>query len=299
MKRFLTKLLFYFSAFNCALVIAADSTPYTLIVGSSVIGTRENAKQDVHLGFNTLFNGLLAVDNIRCEIVDFDNSDELFEALKKNEINSVLGSPLEFIKSESYLTKEYLISGLVSRHYKSRIIILVRKDSEINSIEQLKGKKIAVQRAVIQDLGGLYLETLLLEKKLPAARMFFSEILKPDTSNVALINLFFKKVDMALMSESEFNIAAELNPQMRSQTKVIAASEPFVSFVAATAKIMPPEKMEAIKKSLLNVEKSSKGKNMLRLLKVDGFQVIDLNELASVRALIAKNVQLKSINNAK
>jgi ABC-type phosphate/phosphonate transport system substrate-binding protein len=188
---------------------------------------------------------------------------------------------------------------MVGSNYKSKIIMLVRKDREISTIDQLKGKKMAAQSGVIQDLGGLYLETLLLEKKLPESHKFFSEIMKTDTSNIALVSLFFKKVDMALMSESEFNIAAELNPQMRLQTKVIAASEPYLSFVAATSKNMPADKMDAIKKGLLNFDKSIKGKSMLRLLKVDGFHVIGLNELASVRELIAKNKQLKALANAK
>jgi ABC-type phosphate/phosphonate transport system substrate-binding protein len=299
MKSFLTKLLLLVSALSSAMVAAADYSPYIVTVGSSIIGTRENSKQDVHLGFNSILDSLLAADNIKCEFKDFDKTEYLTEAIKKNEINSMFGSPLEFIKSESYLTSAYLMSGVIGSNYKSKIIILVRKDSGIDTIEQLNGRKIAAQSGVIQDLGGLYLETLLLEKRLPESHKFFSETMKTETSNIALVSLFFKKVDMALMSESEFNIAAELNPQMRLQTKVIAASEPYLTFVAATSKNMPADKMDAIKKGLLNVEKTSKGKSILRLLKVDGFQVIGLNELASVRELIAKNKQLNALNNAK
>ncbi|HOY69906.1 MAG TPA: PhnD/SsuA/transferrin family substrate-binding protein [Methylotenera sp.] len=282
-----------------SLLVQAAETPFALVVGSSVIGTRENSKQDVHLGFNALFNSLLASENIQCEFKDFDKPEYLKEAIKNREVNGMFGSPLEYIQSEIWLTNAYLMSGLINNQYKSKILILVRKDSETNSIEQLKGKKIAVQRGVIQDIGGLYLETILLEKKLPAPSVYFSEIVKTDTSNVALVNLFFNKADVALMSEGEFNIAAELNPQMRKQTKVIHASEPYITFVSATSKSIPPEKMEAIKTALLNVEKSGKGRSVLKLLKVDGFKVIGLNELENVRALVEKNKQLKAFNHVK
>ena len=298
MHRYISK-FFAVITLSGSLLVQAAETPYALVVGSSVIGTRENNKQDVHLGFNALFNSLLASENIQCEFKDFDKSEYLKESIKNKEVNGMFGSPLEYIQSEIWLTNTYLMSGFINDHYKSKILILVRKDSEINSIEQLKGKKITAQRGVIQDMGGLYLETILLEKKLPLPSVYFSEIIKTDTSNVALVNLFFNKADVALMSESEFNIAAELNPQMRIQTKVIQASEPYISFVSATSKSVPTEKMEAIKKALLNVEKSNKGRSVLKLLKLDGFKIIGLNELENVRALVEKNRQLKAINDVK
>ena len=298
MHRYISK-FFAVITLSGSLLVQAAETPYALVVGSSVIGTRENNKQDVHLGFNALFNSLLASENIQCEFKDFDKSEYLKESIKNKEVNGMFGSPLEYIQSEIWLTNTYLMSGIINDHYKSKILILVRKDSEINSIEQLKGKKIAAQIGVIQDLGGLYLETLLLEKKLPLPSVYFSEIIKTDTSNVALVNLFFKKADVALMSESEFNIAAELNPQMRIQTKVIQASEPYITFVSATSKSVPTEKMEAIKKALLSVEKSNKGRSVLKLVKLDGFKIIGLNELENVRALVEKNRLLKALKDVK
>jgi len=101
------------------------------------------------------------------------------------------------------------------------------------------------------------------------------------------------------MSESEFNVAAELNPQMRLQIKAIESSDSYINFVAATTKAVPIDRREAIKNTMLAIEKSAKGRSMLRLLKIDGFKVINLNELTSVRALVEKNKQLKANLHAK
>ena len=56
---------------------------------------------------------------------------------------------------------------------------------------------------------------------------------------------------------------------------------------------MPSDKREAIKNTILAIEKTAKGRNMLKLLKIDGFQVIHMDELTSVRTLVEKNRQLK------
>ena len=155
MKRSIAKLMTIL-LLTGSLLAQAASEPFALIVGSSVIGTRENSKQDVHLGFNTLFNHLISDENIQSNFKDYDKSDILMQAIKNKEVNAMFGSPLEYIQSESWLFDAYLISGVLSKQYKSKMLILIRNDSEIKTIEQLKGKKIAVQRGVIQDLGGLY-----------------------------------------------------------------------------------------------------------------------------------------------
>lgn len=58
MNRSFAKLITIF-LLTGSLLAQAASEPFALIVGSSVIGTRENTKQDVHLGFNALFNHMI------------------------------------------------------------------------------------------------------------------------------------------------------------------------------------------------------------------------------------------------
>jgi ABC-type phosphate/phosphonate transport system substrate-binding protein len=171
---------------------------------------------------------------------------------------------------------------------------LVRKDSEINSITQLKGKKLVTSKWTTGDLGGLYLETILLENKLPVTKQFFSEILQTETSNRAIVDLLFKKADVALVNENQFNIAAELNPQLRSNLKILSESEPYLIFVTALSKNTPTQEVKAIKNSLLTVHKTAKGRSVLNLLKIQGFQEISLADIDNVRLLIAKNNRLKA-----
>ena len=73
MNRSFAKLITIF-LLTGSLLAQAASEPFALIVGSSVIGTRENTKQDVHLGFNALFNHMISNENIKSEFKDYDLS---------------------------------------------------------------------------------------------------------------------------------------------------------------------------------------------------------------------------------
>lgn len=283
----------YSLAFTC-LTTTALAEPYRLIAGSSTLGFRESDKQNVNVGFSKVFNEILSSENVICDFKSAETSEELFAAIKLNQVNAFFGSPIEFLKAEQYFLDSPIASGIFDNKLKSRIYLLVRKDSEINSITQLKGKKLATSKWTTEDLGGLYLETILLENKLPVTKQYFSEILQTETSNRAIVDLLFKKADIALVNENQFNIAAELNPQLRSNLKILSESEPYLIFVTALSKNTPTQDIKAIKNSLLTVHKTAKGRSVLNLLKIQGFQEISLADIDNVRLLIAKNNRLKA-----
>lgn len=276
------------------LFVSAQAEPYQLIAGSSALGLRENDKQTLNLGFKKVFNELLSSSDVTCDFQSFDSSEELAAAISKNQVNAFFGSPIEFLRSEPFLLSSPIASGVYGNQLKYKILLLVRKDSGIKALEQLQGKKLSTQKWVARDMEGLYLETLLLEHKLPTVKRFFSQIQNNETTNSALVDLFFKKVDAALVNESQYEVAAELNPQLRAQTQILEASEPYIIFVTAFTKSMPEQKITDIKNSLFSVEKTSAGRNVLRLMKAQGFQEISVTELDNVRALITKNQRLKT-----
>lgn len=279
--------------------LSAVAEPYRMIAGGSVLGSRENEKENVTLGFNAAFNSMLAEDDIQCDFKIYENSDELFNAIARNEINSFFGSPVEFFKSESSFLKKPLVSALFGDELKARSIIVVRTDSGIDSLKQLKGKKISAHNLIINDVTGLYLETLLLERGFPPMERFFSEIILSETSNRAFVDLFFKKVDATILSETQYNIASDLNPQLRKQTKIIESSEPYLMFVAALAKGTPDDVANHVKNHLVNIQKTPKGRHVLDLMKMRSFVEVSDADLDNLRALIEKNKRLKGTQNAK
>jgi phosphonate transport system substrate-binding protein len=276
----------------------AQEEPYQLIAGSSTLGFRENDKENVSLGFKVAFNALLSAQHVKCEFKVFDTSDALADAISTQQVNSFFGSPVEFIRSESFFLSSPLAGGIFGQKLKSKVYLLVRKDSHIDTLEQLKGKKLSTQKLITGDVGGLFFETLFLERKLPAMSQFFSEIQLSETSNGALVDLFFKKVDATLMSEHQFEIAAELNPQLRLQTKVLESSEPYLTFIAALTKTTPEPQINGIKNSLYSIHNTAKGRHILNLMKMQGFKEVSLSDLDNIRVLIEKNKRLKAKQNA-
>lgn len=270
---------------------------YHVIAGNSKLGYREKDQENVNLGFKSAFNTLLAQDEIQCDFKLFDSIDELTKAISNNQVNAFFGSPIEYLRTEDFFNKDALVSATFGDgKTKYKVLLLVSKDSKIQSLSELKDKRLSTNRLSVHDIPGLYLETTLLEKGYGHMKQFFSEIIYTDTSNGALVNLFFDKADAVLVTEMQFNISVELNPQLRKQTLVIAESEPYINFVAALSKTTPQEQVKKINKGLLSVEKTAKGRHVLNLMSIKSFNGIADKEFNNLRNLMKKYQGLNGVS---
>lgn len=275
-------------------VVVAEPEQKTIVIGGSVVGLREFNQQDMQIGLRSAMNDQLAEKGINIEVNIYATSQELYSAVKEGKVKLIFGTPMEFFSLEPYMAEAKILSGSVNEKNKMRLYLLVRKDSNIRNIAQIKGKSLDVPRWLIDDIGGLYLDTLLLENKFPDYKSMFASVQKSKNSNQSIINVFFNKNDVALVTESEFEIASELNPQIKLQLAVIQASEPYYSFISAATKTMDTDLMNIAKQAALNLDKTVKGKNILKLFKSSGLLETDISGLENIRNLIQKNQQLKS-----
>ena len=290
------KLLYIILIFISLPVLAAEPDK-TIILGGTIHGLRDFKQQDIQIGIGKALDEMLLPYGIKTKSIIYESKDALENAVKNHDIDYFFGTPLELLFIEEYVDKKYILSALIDNKDKMRLYLLVRNDSKINDLKSLANKSIDIPHWLMNDIGGIYLDTCLLDKGLTTIDRFFSNVQKSNNSNQSIINLFFKKNDAALVTESEFEIATKLNPQILTQLKVLQMSDYFPALVALGLKYSDAETSIKLMDASMSLNKSRKGKNILKLLHSTGFVVIDFNEMESVNALFNKYRQLKSLSN--
>ncbi len=130
-----------------------------------------------------------------------------------------------------------MASGQVEVEY----ILLVRKDSGIITIADLRGKKIALFAAGEPfRLVDIWCDVLLAENGLEAKESFFGSIKKVDKASQGILPVFFKQVDGAIVPRSFLEMSIELNPQLGKQLTVLAASPRLVPGLICIRKSFDP-----------------------------------------------------------
>ena len=145
-------------------------------------------------------------------------------------------------------------------------VILVRKDSGINSLDDLKGKVIAFDEPHSTS-AHILPRMLLAEKKLKLVQVIAPE--RPGPDAVGFIHgsddnaphlLILRKVDAAATSRREFEI---LRPEIQDQLKVIASSRPVPRLLISVSKDLQPKMAKALRETLLDMNKGPEGQEAM------------------------------------
>jgi len=145
-------------------------------------------------------------------------------------------------------------------------VILVRKDSGINSLSDLKGKVIAFDEPHSTS-AHILPRMLLVEKKLKLVQIIPPAGPEPDA--VGFIHgsddnaphlLVLGKVDAAATSHREFDV---LRPEIRDQLKIIARSKSVPRLLLSIRKDLDPKMAKALKETLLDMNKNPEGQEAM------------------------------------
>ncbi len=106
-----------------------------------------------------------------------------------------------------------------------RYVVVTRRDSHRDRLEDLRGLEISEFEMSTADLGRAWLETLLRSTHLATHTTFFRQVVTVHKPSAAVLPVFFGQSPAGLVDESGLQIMTELNPQVGAQLQVIARSE--------------------------------------------------------------------------
>ncbi|MEM3373419.1 MAG: PhnD/SsuA/transferrin family substrate-binding protein, partial [Candidatus Anstonellales archaeon] len=128
-------------------------------------------------------------------------------------------------------------------------------------------------------------------KKSSNEKIIFS---KSHKNEIQLINeIFFGSTKYAVVTETSFSVAKELNPQIKNKVKMIDASPPLVNLIIALRKGYNKEYENIILDISLNFHNSTEGKQILNLAQAARFVAINDTDLLETIKLL-KSSKTKS-----
>ncbi|MEM6500255.1 MAG: phosphate/phosphite/phosphonate ABC transporter substrate-binding protein [Cyanobacteria bacterium P01_C01_bin.89] len=148
-------------------------------------------------------------------------------------------------------------------------IIFTRADSDVKTLEDLKGKVVAFDDRVstsgyMLPLAHLKEKGFSLSEKASAQSSVEDETVgyvfsKDDDSSIEWV--LNKRVGAAAIGSSDF---LDIPPKTRDQLRILAKTESVPRQLVMVSPAVPPEQIEAIRKLLLTLDKSEKGKQLLQ-----------------------------------
>jgi ABC-type phosphate/phosphonate transport system substrate-binding protein len=204
------------------------------------------------------------------ETIIFHDISAIESEIQKNKIDIVALPLIDFIKFKEKKIIEPFAVHVRDGNVFDRYILLIRKDSGIKSIRELKNKKLILLTSERENISYYWLESLLFKNNFSDASEFFSNIKEADKASQAVLSVFFKNSDVCIVLNKSYQTVTELNPQIEKELTVLEISPEFVfSIVCIRSNMTKSENRNLLEETLLNLHNEPQGKQILTLFKID------------------------------
>ncbi|MES9861078.1 MAG: PhnD/SsuA/transferrin family substrate-binding protein [Candidatus Thiodiazotropha sp. LLP2] len=255
----------------------------TILAGVSKDTLYDMSVADAKIAFTLVLNDILKESGEFVALGVFQNKLEVEEKLLKGDLDAVFTNTLQYLELEEHLNSNgaYIIQH--GPNIKPKFYLITRRNTGRGSLDELRGKIISIPKGYA--VGNMFLDVLLMRQNYPASKRFFSEIREASDSNSSLVNLFFGKVDAALVTDFSYEVACELNPQMRKQLSIVQVSEPLIHQVVAVREDFSESKLDKIEPYFLNAQRSPNLAQSMNLFRITAIKKLTGNYLTEVRKL--------------
>ncbi|MES9860338.1 MAG: PhnD/SsuA/transferrin family substrate-binding protein [Candidatus Thiodiazotropha sp. LLP2] len=263
--------------------VAIDKKPDPIQVGGSVGSLNDRSITDAEIAFQVIFNELLSEVNESFNLKIYENQSKLFSKFKHGEIDAILTNSLNFIELHNLIHPTARYSVQFGDELKQNYLVLVRRSDNLTKLKQLREKVLSLGES--HQVGKLFLDVELLQLGLPISDHFFKDIHRVNGDNTSIIDLYFGKIDAAVVPKYNFEIAQSLNPQIKNKLQILTESEPMIHQAVGLRYNFSQKRINNFEPSILTDMPNKRLRHVLDTFGIVRLHKINDETLSEVRSL--------------
>jgi phosphonate transport system substrate-binding protein len=212
---------------------------------------------------------------------------ELARALRSASIDGAAVVSEEFLGLDPELQGTNFFISSIAGSYTEVYLLLASAKSGVTNLGGLAGRSLAIFDNPRASLAPLWLDLLTAEQGLGEPEKHFGQIVKARKLAKVVLPVFFGEKDACVVTRRGFDTMCELNPQVRAQLRVLAASPELVPAVGFMRRGYNSPLRGILMSGLRGLEKSPAGTQVLTLFQCDRLDESSEAPLRSARELVA------------
>jgi len=272
---------------------AAQKESVPCIVGYSEQTVPDIDSRDLEAAFRLWSQELASQYGFNVETILYGSTEKLIADFLAKKLDFVGMTSIEFLRAAKTLKVKPEMTQY--RNGKSVVRYLVLADASVQKkgLAGLKNKKLSILKN--NTLAQMFLDTSLMKAGLVSSESFFSAVQEKSKESQAILDVFFGKSDICIVTDSAFQTMKEMNPQVGYKLRVMAESPELVATIGFFRPDWPPEykqrAMEVLKSDVL--KRHERGKQITLLFNIEKVDVLYEEQLDSIKKLLADYDRLR------
>ena len=219
--------------------------------------------------------------------------DELAAALRNKQVDMVALLTEEYRALNAAVPLAPLFFASLNGKVEEVVVLLAHRDSGIERVEDLKGRRLIIHRNPRASLAVCWLDSILLEKGLRSTAEFMGRVDENNKLSSVVLPVFFRRSDSCLVTRSGFDTMSELNPQIGKALKVLATSPKMVPTLLCFRADYAPAFKDKVLAGLRDLHLSPAGQQVLTIFHSERLEEMPASRLQSALDLLAHCEELR------
>jgi ABC-type phosphate/phosphonate transport system substrate-binding protein len=222
----------------------------------------------------------------------FESGDTVADAVLRRELDVFGMTTPDYLRWKDKLQAIPRLVGDHGQGPEDEYLLLVRQGSSLGNLRQLAGKRLLAPAGAPGILSHAWLDVLLTRQGLPAAIKMLADVRSVSRPSHAVLPVFFRQADAAMVTAAAFATMQELNPQIGREMVVLARSPKLLPSLMLFDKETTDAKRTLVTESALRLAESVTGKQVLLLFKISRVVSFGSSQLDNVVALMHERAGL-------
>ena len=222
----------------------------------------------------------------------FETPEALHEAIKHGEVDGASMLTDQFLGLEPELQPEAVFIATKNREFTERYMLLAHRGSGLTNVSGLPARNLLLQTSARTSLAPYWIETLFARHSLGAPATALKSLTRLESSSKPVLQVFFRQADACVVTASVFDLASELNPQLRKELVVLATSPPVIPALFFFPPAFKAKVRVELEQAILTLSEGPAGQQVLTVFQGDGMLKLPLAVLEESRQLLAEHNRL-------
>ena len=252
----------------------SSSSPYLYpdVLRCGVLNALNGVNQrDAQVAVEMNFDRLSDLNNpdFKVKLEFLPDASKAAKLIEQRKLHFLAITGIEFIHLRSLVAVTPIaVSSKVSESPLEPYVLLSRKGISLDDLMDMGQRRLIVESNNVNDLGRIWLETVLHEKGLPHSTAFFTSFEVATKSTRMVLPVFFGQAEACLVPKSTFDTMVELNPQVGQKLHTLMQSPGFIQNLVCIADYLAPQLVTEMKKTMLTMPKTESGRQLMTIFQI-------------------------------
>jgi phosphonate transport system substrate-binding protein len=227
------------------------------------------------------------------KVVLFSDSKSMAEAIRRGELDMVSLPGIEYLRIRETIP---LIPSFVGAHNNgmgTRYVLITRRDSGIRSIADLEGKTLLDPCANKHEAGHVWLDVVLMREGKGNPAAFFRQVKETAKVSQAIMGVFFRQADGAIVTRAGLDASRLLNPQLDRQLMVLAESRNLSDGITCFPATLSEKTRRALAHAITRLSISTTGRQLFTIFQTSGVIPFQPACLEGIEDLLREQCRLR------